>query len=77
MKNGFYEFDGITVYATVEDAKELDLDLECDCCGKEIRSKYVSACDCFNCEGIWGMSCFKKKFKPVAGYSLETFFKEN
>lgn len=74
---GFFDLDGIEVFATEENAKDLDFELECDCCGKELKGKYISACDCFNCEGIWGVSCFKKRARKIdLGYSAERFFQE-
>jgi len=73
---GFWKLKGIEVKAYEMDAKELDFELECDHCGKAIKGKYISACDCFNCEGIWGKSCFKKYAETICGYSDENFFQE-
>lgn len=71
---GFWKLNGIEVRAELMDAKDLDFQIECDHCGKQIKGKYVSACDRFNCEGIWGKTCFEKNAISIVGYSDETFF---
>lgn len=74
---GFFNLKGIEVHATELNAKDLVFEIECDHCGKLIKGKYISACDCFNCESVWGVSCFKNNAEKIdLGYSAERFFKE-
>lgn len=69
---GFFNLDGIDVKATELDARDWDFELNCDHCGKVLKTKYISACDSMNCEGIWGCTCFNKKANRIP--TIENFF---